>query len=134
MSGEMWTFVGVAGVAVVVTVVAVIVLFARLLRARRMLSDAGIPLSNKLTFWGAIAYVISPVDLLPDPILLDDIGVLLLALRSLHGAAEAAGLTGGREPGDGKRSGEGKRSGGGTSSGGTGASGSAKSLRSGRRS
>ncbi|KPC76783.1 membrane protein, partial [Streptomyces sp. NRRL WC-3753] len=47
---------------------------------------------------GALLYVLSPVDLLPDPVLLDDIGVLLLALRSLHAAAEAAGV------GKGKRS------------------------------
>lgn len=93
MSDGMRTFLGIAGVLVLVTGIAVAVLLVRLVRARRMLTDAGIPLSNKLTFWGAIAYVISPVDLLPDPILLDDIGVLLLALRSLYGAAEAAGLT-----------------------------------------
>ena len=97
MSDGMWTVLGIAGVLVLATGVAVAVLLVRLVRARRMLTDAGIPLSNKLTFWGAIAYVISPVDLLPDPILLDDIGVLLLALRSLYGAAEAAGLTTGKD-------------------------------------
>lgn len=97
MSDGTWTVLGIAGVLVLATGIAVAVLLVRLVRARRMLTDAGIPLSNKLTFWGAIAYVISPVDLLPDPILLDDIGVLLLALRSLYGAAEAAGLTTGKE-------------------------------------
>jgi hypothetical protein len=30
---------------------------------------------------------VSPLDLLPDPVYLDGIGVLLLALRSLHAAA-----------------------------------------------
>lgn len=97
MSGELWTLLAVFGVLVVATGAVTVVLLVRLVRARRMLTDAGIPLSNKLTFWGAIAYVISPVDLLPDPVLLDDIGVLLLALRSLYGAAEAAGLTGDRD-------------------------------------
>lgn len=32
-------------------------------------------------------YTVSPVDLIPDPVYLDDIGILLLALRSLHAAA-----------------------------------------------
>lgn len=34
-------------------------------------------------------YTVSPVDLIPDPVYLDDIGMLLLALRSLHAAAGA---------------------------------------------
>lgn len=35
-------------------------------------------------------YTVSPADLIPDPVYLDDIGVLLLALRSLQAAAAAA--------------------------------------------
>ncbi|WP_405014822.1 YkvA family protein [Kitasatospora sp. NBC_01539] len=77
----------VAGVLVVVTLVVVVRLFVRLLRARRMLGSSGVPLSTRLGFWAAVVYVVLPVDLLPDPILLDDIGVLLLALRSLGKAA-----------------------------------------------
>lgn len=45
----------------------------------------------------AVAYTVSPVDLIPDPVYLDDIGLLLLALRSLHAAAGAVGAT--KEPG-----------------------------------
>ncbi len=37
-------------------------------------------------FWGAVAYLVLPTDALPDPVYLDDIGVLLLALRSLRAA------------------------------------------------
>jgi uncharacterized membrane protein YkvA (DUF1232 family) len=37
-------------------------------------------------FWGAVAYLLLPADLLPDPVYLDDIAVLLLALRSLRAA------------------------------------------------
>ncbi|NEC92869.1 DUF1232 domain-containing protein, partial [Streptomyces sp. SID12501] len=55
------------------------------------LLDAGIPLRDKALFWVAVVYTISPVDLIPDPVYLDDVGVLLLALRSLHAAARAAG-------------------------------------------
>lgn len=80
----------VAGAVVVVTAVIVVRLGLRLLRARRLLGSAGLPLSTKLGFWAAVVYVLMPVDLLPDPILLDDIGVLLLALRSLDKAAARA--------------------------------------------
>ncbi|MEU6864464.1 DUF1232 domain-containing protein [Streptomyces sp. NPDC046876] len=66
------------------------VLLVRVVRARRLLVDAGIPLRDKALFWLAVVYTVSPVDLLPDPVYLDDIGVLLLALRSLRAAASAA--------------------------------------------
>lgn len=71
------------------------VLLVRVFRARKLLVDAGIPLHNKALVWAAVIYTVSPVDLLPDPVYLDDIGFLMLALRSLHAAARAAG-TGGR--------------------------------------
>ncbi|MEU6895404.1 YkvA family protein [Streptomyces sp. NPDC046557] len=63
------------------------VLLVRVFKARRLLLDAGIPLRDKALFWVAVLYTVSPVDLIPDPVYLDDIGVLLLALRSLHAAA-----------------------------------------------
>ncbi|MER7758710.1 YkvA family protein [Streptomyces sp. NPDC097619] len=63
------------------------VLLVRVFAARRLLLDAGIPLRDKALFWVAVIYTVSPVDLIPDPVYLDDIGVLLLALRSLHAAA-----------------------------------------------
>ncbi|MFE2547045.1 YkvA family protein [Streptomyces sp. NPDC059355] len=65
------------------------VLLVRVFAARRLLLDAGIPLRDKALFWVAVIYTVSPVDLIPDPVYLDDIGVLLLALRSLHAAAAA---------------------------------------------
>ncbi|WP_051856498.1 YkvA family protein [Streptomyces sp. NRRL B-1347] len=83
-----------AAVLLVAAAGAALVLFLRLLRARRRLRDAGIPLQNKLAFYGALIYTISPVDLLPDPVYLDDIGVLLLALRTLNTAAHRTGLPG----------------------------------------
>ncbi|MFJ7206044.1 YkvA family protein [Streptomyces sp. NPDC098789] len=72
------------------------VLLVRVFAARRLLLDAGIPLRDKALFWVAVVYTISPVDLIPDPVYLDDIGVLLLALRSLHAAA--ARIPGGPRP------------------------------------
>ncbi|MFE0577186.1 YkvA family protein [Streptomyces sp. NPDC058874] len=88
MDGTVWLVVGsvvMAGLAVVAAV-----LFVRVLRARRLLVDAGIPLHDKALFWAALLYTVSPVDLIPDPVYLDDIGILMLALRSLHAAAAAA--------------------------------------------
>ncbi|MFJ1757782.1 YkvA family protein [Kitasatospora sp. NPDC088134] len=76
----------VGAVLVAATLAAAVVLVVKLVRTKRLLSDTGIPMSKKVLFWGAIVYLISPVDLLPDPILIDDLGVLLLALRSLNKA------------------------------------------------
>ncbi|MGW7522293.1 DUF1232 domain-containing protein [Streptomyces sp. NPDC054783] len=58
----------------------------RLVRARRALRRAGLPTGPRWVFWGAVAYLLLPTDLLPDPVYLDDIAVLLLALRSLRAA------------------------------------------------
>lgn len=95
MDGTVWVIVGavvMAGLAVVAAV-----MFVRVLRARRLLVDAGIPLHDKALFWAALVYTVSPVDLIPDPVYLDDIGILMLALRSLHAAAAAARPS--KEPG-----------------------------------
>ncbi|MEU8762903.1 YkvA family protein [Streptomyces sp. NPDC048659] len=89
VSGFWWV---VAALLVVATLVVAVVLAVRLFRARKLLADTGIPLSRKLLFWGALLYLVSPVDLLPDPIFLDDIGILLAALRSLHQAGAQAAL------------------------------------------
>ncbi|MFD7667860.1 YkvA family protein [Streptomyces sp. NPDC059788] len=96
MSGEMWAIVVILAVLLAAMVGAAIVLLVKVVRARGALRDAGVPLENKIAYWGALLYVISPVDLLPDPVLLDDIGVLLLALRSLQAAAEASGVRKGK--------------------------------------
>lgn len=63
-----------------------VTLFVRLVRARRDLRRAGLPTGPRWVFWGAVLYFLLPTDLLPDPVYLDDIGVLLLALRTLHGS------------------------------------------------
>ncbi|MFJ4860636.1 MULTISPECIES: YkvA family protein [unclassified Streptomyces] len=95
MDGTVWLVLGV--VVAVGLGIAAAVLLVRVFAARRLLLDAGIPLRDKALFWVAVAYTISPVDLIPDPVYLDDIGVLLLALRSLHAAAGAVRPT--KEPG-----------------------------------
>jgi hypothetical protein len=70
----------------VTTLVVAIFLTARLVKSFRLLRSEEIPLANKAAFWVALVYTICPVDLLPDPIYLDDIGVLLAAIHYLDGA------------------------------------------------
>ncbi|MFC8226156.1 YkvA family protein [Streptomyces sp. NPDC057287] len=89
MDISVWLVLG--ALALLLMAGAAAVLLVRVVRARRLLIDAGIPLHNKALVWAAMIYTVSPVDLLPDPVYLDDIGFLLLALRSLHAAAHAAG-------------------------------------------
>ncbi|MDJ0462646.1 YkvA family protein [Streptomyces sp. H27-C3] len=96
MSTEAKLIVAAVAVVVLATLVFTAVLLVRLVRAKRHLRQAGVPVGNKLAFWGALLYTISPIDLLPDPILIDDIGVLLVALHSLRAAAEAAAGRGGQ--------------------------------------
>ena len=90
MDTTAWIIIG--GALVLLTVGVAGVLLVRVLRARKLLAAAGIPLRDKALFWAAVIYTVSPVDLMPDPVYLDDIGFLLLALRSLNGAARAAGV------------------------------------------
>lgn len=73
-----------AAAAVLAVAVGVVV---RLVRTRQGLRRAGLPTGPRWIFWGAVAYFVLPADLLPDPVYLDDIGVLLLALRSMRRSA-----------------------------------------------
>ncbi|MEU8953601.1 hypothetical protein AB0C93_04790 [Streptomyces sp. NPDC048518] len=77
-----------AAVLVAATLAVAVVLLVRLVRARRALRRAGLPVERQWVFWAAIAYLVLPADLLPDPIFLDDIGVLVLALRALGSASD----------------------------------------------
>ncbi|NJP99376.1 YkvA family protein [Streptomyces zingiberis] len=85
-------------VVVVATFAAVVVLALRLVRTYRTLRSEGTTRREKLLFWGAILYTVSPVDLLPDPIYVDDIGLLMAALHQL---GKAAGNRRGALPGSG---------------------------------
>ncbi|MFE1906839.1 YkvA family protein [Streptomyces gardneri] len=89
MDNSLWLVVAVVLVLVVAGFAAV--LLVRVFRTRRLLMDAGVPLQSKALFWAAVVYTVSPVDLIPDPVYLDDIGVLLIALRVLHAAAARSG-------------------------------------------
>ena len=74
MSRDAWILIGV----IVVVVGAVTLFFAlrltfKLVAIKRSLNQLGA--SGKLAFWGALAYLIFPIDILPDPIYLDDMAV-----------------------------------------------------------
>ncbi|GAA1790115.1 hypothetical protein GCM10009682_10180 [Luedemannella flava] len=75
MSREAWIVVGVIAVVVaVVTLVWAIRLLSRLFTVRKSLQAMGA--KGNLVFWGALIYTIFPIDVLPDPIYLDDVTVL----------------------------------------------------------
>ncbi|WP_308402518.1 YkvA family protein [Streptomyces sp. AC550_RSS872] len=79
----------VVAVVLAAVVLAVAVrLLVRLVRTRRLMRRAGLPTGPRWVFWGAVLYFVLPADLVPDPVYLDDIGVLLLALRTLRRSPE----------------------------------------------
>ncbi len=79
------TVIVVAVLLAALVLAAAVALLVRLVRTRRDLRRAGLPTGPRWVFWGAVLYLVLPADLLPDPVYLDDIGVLLLALRSTRG-------------------------------------------------
>ncbi|MCA1223941.1 YkvA family protein [Streptomyces sp. 8L] len=102
------------GVAAVAAMLAVAVTLAvRLVRARRLLRRAGLPTGRRWVFWAALAYLVLPTDLVPDPVYLDDIGVLLLALRALTSGAPPGVLVRAAVPAPSRGPGRERRTGGG---------------------
>ncbi|WP_030486400.1 YkvA family protein [Micromonospora chokoriensis] len=78
MSRQAWVLVVIAGILALATLAGAVVLAVRVVRTRRMLTGLGA--GGKVAFYGALIYTIFPVDVLPDPIYLDDMGVLAAAL------------------------------------------------------
>ncbi|MFF5362954.1 YkvA family protein [Streptomyces scabiei] len=89
---DSWTWGVIAAIALIAGAVlgVAVWLLLRLVRTRRELNRAGLPTGPKWVFWGAVLYVVLPTDLVPDPVYLDDIGVLLLAIRSMRSGREDA--------------------------------------------
>lgn len=82
MSREAWIVIAVVGgIVAVATLIGAILLGVRVWRTRAMLNELGV--SGKFAFYGALIYTIFPVDVLPDPIYLDDMGVLAGSLLYL---------------------------------------------------
>jgi hypothetical protein len=75
MSRTEWTILGViVAIVAIVTLIWAVRLAIRLVSVRRTLGALGA--KGQVVFWGALAYTIFPIDILPDPIYLDDITVL----------------------------------------------------------
>jgi uncharacterized membrane protein YkvA (DUF1232 family) len=89
----------VALVVVVVSAVVVLVLAITMIRRHRKVHQPGVPVSAKVSYYGSIAYAVFPIDLLPDPILLDDIGVLAGALVYVGSVLKRAGRKRSQTPG-----------------------------------
>src|SRR5688572_10656120 len=74
-----WTLIAVlVGILAVATIIGAAVLWLKVWKTRKMLGDLGA--GGKVAFYGALIYTVFPVDLLPDPVYLDDMGVLTAAL------------------------------------------------------
>lgn len=84
------TVIVVAAVLAAAVLALAVGVLVRLVRTRRDLRRAGLPTGPAWMFWGAVAYLLLPADLLPDPVYLDDIGVLLLALRGVRASGTPA--------------------------------------------
>ena len=75
MSRDTWIVIGiVVAVVAVITLIFALRLVFKLVSVKRALNEAGA--SGKWVFWGAVAYLIFPIDILPDPIYVDDVAVL----------------------------------------------------------
>lgn len=82
MSDSGWVILIVVGsVVALATLVGAIVLLVKVFRARKLLAEVGT--GGNVAFWLALIYTIFPIDVLPDPIYLDDIGVLAGTLMYL---------------------------------------------------
>ncbi|MBE1491915.1 YkvA family protein [Plantactinospora soyae] len=84
------------GVAVIAMLGIAIFLLVKLLRMGRLVRADLMPVQGKVAFWAAIAYSIFPVDVLPDPIYLDDVGVLVGVITYIGHLAKKHGLLGAR--------------------------------------
>jgi uncharacterized membrane protein YkvA (DUF1232 family) len=80
MSKEAWIAIAVVVVIIgAVTLYGAIKLARRMFVMRRLLAEVG-GKGGQIAFWAALIYTILPIDILPDPIYLDDMGVLGIAL------------------------------------------------------
>ncbi|MFI1646011.1 YkvA family protein [Streptomyces avidinii] len=82
----------VLAIAVLAMLGVAIVLAVKLVKISKLLRSEDLPLSNKVAFWASLVYTVSPVDLIPDPVYLDDIGVLLLTIHFIQNTAKRLGV------------------------------------------
>ena len=80
--------------AVVLLIALVVAIYygVRLWRLWALVHDPNMPDAARYAFYGALIYAICPVDLLPDPIYLDDVGLLVTAITYITKVAKRLGL------------------------------------------
>ena len=105
MSREAWVAVAVVvGVIGLLTLWGAVKLARKVFATKRRLGELGT--GGKVAFYGSLLYTFFPIDLLPDPIYLDDMAVLGGALfyltRLLRARGGMPGLPGGRAALDGR--------------------------------
>ena len=74
--------------------IAAIVFLVKLIRLWSIVNSPDMPVAGKVAFWGSAIYAVFPIDVLPDPIYLDDLGVLMGAIAYITGLARKNGLLG----------------------------------------
>jgi hypothetical protein len=84
------------GVVLVAVLGVAIYFLVKLLRMGRLVRAEMMPVQGKVAFWAAIVYSVFPVDVLPDPIYLDDLGVIVGAITYIGHLARKHGIIGGR--------------------------------------
>jgi uncharacterized membrane protein YkvA (DUF1232 family) len=94
---------GVLVVLLVAVLAVAVVFFVRLVRLAAVVRDPRMPAQGKVAFWVAAIYAVFPIDVLPDPIYLDDAGVLAFAVAFVTNLARRHGIAVGpvRSPGSG---------------------------------
>jgi uncharacterized membrane protein YkvA (DUF1232 family) len=83
---------GVLILVLVAVLVVAIVFVVRLIRLSSAVRDPRMPVEGKVAFWVAAIYAVFPVDVLPDPIYLDDVGVLAAAVAFVTNLARRRGI------------------------------------------
>lgn len=85
----------VLAVSVLAMLGAVILLMVKLIKLGKLVRSDLMPLKGRVAFWSGVIYTVFPVDLIPDPVYLDDIGVLVAAIMYVQKLAKEYGVAGG---------------------------------------
>ncbi|MEO3783849.1 hypothetical protein ABGB12_10985 [Actinocorallia sp. B10E7] len=84
LDGNLPWLIAAGAVVVLVTLYVVVRVLRRLRRLRGFVHSPGSPGTAKAAYYAAWIYALSPVDLLPDPVLIDDIGIVLACVAALE--------------------------------------------------
>ncbi len=99
MLSELFDFPRPPTVVLVVIVLAILAVGAfflfRFIRTFRFVQSKLMPLGGKAAFWGTTAYLLLPFDLLPEPLVLDDIVLMAATTSYIMGLAKSRGIIGG---------------------------------------